>query len=174
MQNMPESFLLKQAKLQQEIEDEKYVRKQSKPCPSCGAAIDKIGGCNKVVCPMCKGRMCWVCETGIDGYEHFQRGGCRLMDLGQMVEWQEQWERLVAEQQAMAPPAPDLAGRLLEVADVGVRCPQCRSWCPKVARNNHLKCLLCQTDFCFLCQEVLRGRASVKNHFNCKRCPQHS
>ena len=168
-----ESLRLKQA-----LQDEKFVRERSKPCPSCGAAIEKTGGCNKVVCAMCKGRMCWKCEAAIDGYEHFRGGGCVLLDEPQITEWEEEWERMVAEHRAVAadlPPPPGAQGRRAADAADGARCPQCRGWCRKVARNNHLKCPWCQGDFCYLCGSVLQGRAAIKNHFGkSKSCPQHS
>ena len=44
-------------------------------CPSCPAIIvDRIDGCNKVVCLMCKSAMCWLCGKDISGekYAHFE------------------------------------------------------------------------------------------------------
>jgi IBR domain, a half RING-finger domain/Zinc finger, C3HC4 type (RING finger) len=44
-------------------------------CPSCGALIEKNGGCNHMICSQCKSHICWGCmgvfESGII-YEHLE------------------------------------------------------------------------------------------------------
>lgn len=35
----------------------------TKPCSSCGMALEKIDGCDYVVCSWCKTSLCWSCET---------------------------------------------------------------------------------------------------------------
>lgn len=46
------------------------------PCPGCGMLLDKISGCNHVVCGVCKTHMCWKC-MGVfaagEIYEHMSR-----------------------------------------------------------------------------------------------------
>ena len=57
---------------------EAWVLSQTKPCP-CGHHVQKIDGCNKMVCSVCGEKFCWKCLKKIDGYEHFRAaGGCRL------------------------------------------------------------------------------------------------
>ncbi|KAI9064073.1 hypothetical protein FKP32DRAFT_1625776 [Trametes sanguinea] len=52
----------------------------ARPCPGCGAHLEKNGGCNHMTCAHCGAHMCWVCmrvfqETDSGGgvYAHMQR-----------------------------------------------------------------------------------------------------
>lgn len=47
--------------------NERYVRKISKACPSCKAAIQKTEGCNHMTCFVCKFEFCWLCLVGWNG-----------------------------------------------------------------------------------------------------------
>ena len=40
---------------------EKYIKKETKPCPSCGVRIVKTGGCDSMVCTIrtCNSRFNW-------------------------------------------------------------------------------------------------------------------
>lgn len=55
-----------------------------KPCPNCAAPIEKIAGCNHMMCSACRTHMCWVClsgfPTGDAVYEHMRskHGGIGL------------------------------------------------------------------------------------------------
>lgn len=53
-----------------------------KQCPKCYHGTEKIDGCNKMTCSRCSVYWCWLCGSIIDGYGHFQEGGCndRLFD----------------------------------------------------------------------------------------------
>ena len=48
-----------------------------KLCPKCSIGIEKIEGCNKMMCASCKTIMCWVCmrmfPTVGDCYEHLSK-----------------------------------------------------------------------------------------------------
>ncbi|XP_042221163.1 ATP-dependent RNA helicase DEAH12, chloroplastic-like [Homarus americanus] len=48
-----------------------------KLCPNCSTAIEKIAGCNKMLCGGCKKCLCWVCmqifNTEQECYGHLQR-----------------------------------------------------------------------------------------------------
>jgi hypothetical protein len=53
-------------KLQLQFSDqlsENLLRRYTKPCPHCGAAIFKESGCDHVVCPKCDGDFCFKCGT---------------------------------------------------------------------------------------------------------------
>ncbi|KAL2862776.1 uncharacterized protein BJX67DRAFT_291919 [Aspergillus lucknowensis] len=45
-------------------------------CPKCQVKIVKEDGCNKMSCPQCHTRMCYICQKDItkEGYNHFGRG----------------------------------------------------------------------------------------------------
>lgn len=46
----------------------------SKTCPSCGASIQKIDGCNKMTCMKCRAHFCWLCEEYLprnNPYSHY-------------------------------------------------------------------------------------------------------
>ncbi|KAF2842265.1 hypothetical protein M501DRAFT_402071 [Patellaria atrata CBS 101060] len=51
-------------------------------CNKCGTAFLKEGGCNKMMCTMCKAYQCYVCSKSVKGqnYDHFHRGPCPLYD----------------------------------------------------------------------------------------------
>ncbi|KAF8599702.1 hypothetical protein BDV93DRAFT_560014 [Ceratobasidium sp. AG-I] len=55
-----------------------------KPCPNCKASIEKIAGCNHMMCSACRTHMCWVCvksfPTGDEVYDHMRKkhGGIGL------------------------------------------------------------------------------------------------
>ena len=56
------------------VETVKLLNKDTKPCPSCGAMIFKISGCNQMWCPDCHTVFDWASghiETGIIHNPHF-------------------------------------------------------------------------------------------------------
>jgi len=53
---------------------EKYIEKESKPCPHCKIPIEKSEGCNKMTCK-CGAYFCFICSKQLDKgnpYFHFQ------------------------------------------------------------------------------------------------------
>lgn len=46
-------------------------------CVRCQKPIIKMDGCNRITCP-CGQNSCYVCKKAINGYEHFNHGGCQL------------------------------------------------------------------------------------------------
>ncbi|XP_014255114.1 E3 ubiquitin-protein ligase RNF14-like [Cimex lectularius] len=53
---------------------ENWIKTNSKLCPNCKAAIEKMDGCNKMACTKCKIFFCWICLSILDPekpYRHF-------------------------------------------------------------------------------------------------------
>ncbi|KAH7285182.1 hypothetical protein KP509_33G016900 [Ceratopteris richardii] len=52
-----------------------HGKQHVKCCPSCGSTIEKVEGCNHVLCN-CKAHLCWLClcsfKSGDDCYAHLQ------------------------------------------------------------------------------------------------------
>ncbi|XP_041375612.1 E3 ubiquitin-protein ligase RNF14-like [Gigantopelta aegis] len=63
--------------IQQAVEESftnEWLNQFSKQCPSCGAHIQKIDGCNKMTCTKCRNYFCWICEKSLsrtNPYKHF-------------------------------------------------------------------------------------------------------
>ncbi|PAA87718.1 hypothetical protein BOX15_Mlig018605g2, partial [Macrostomum lignano] len=60
--------------LEEECRTQDYMKSQQK-CPACKAYVEKISGCNKMVCFSCKAYFCWLCSTLLDQfdpYRHFR------------------------------------------------------------------------------------------------------
>ncbi|XP_002667383.2 E3 ubiquitin-protein ligase RNF14-like [Danio rerio] len=61
-----------------EMEDtssDDWLIKNCKRCPACGTNIQRIGGCNKMICSCCRQYFCWYCLAvlnGTDTYLHFK------------------------------------------------------------------------------------------------------
>ena len=43
------------------VSTERWIAKNSRPCPSCSIPIQKTYGCNHMVCWKCNHQFCWVC-----------------------------------------------------------------------------------------------------------------
>lgn len=56
-------------------ETEKWIKRNSQKCPACRVDIEKIDGCNKMLCTKCKTVFCWLCLTSLSKtspYTHYQ------------------------------------------------------------------------------------------------------
>ena len=60
-------------------ENEVWLKGNTRPCPRCSAAIEKDGGCSKMVCSQCNLKFCWECMESLsdleDPYEHYWKEG---------------------------------------------------------------------------------------------------
>jgi E3 ubiquitin-protein ligase RNF14 len=156
------------------------VRSKTKECPTCGVAISKSGGCNKVVCSLCSAKMCWLCGKVIRGYEHFldggDGGGCTMFEKAEIGAWQMEWDAAAGQAQEAGGNGQGGRDRACRRPGRfrGLRCPRCGRANYKLESNSHMKCRKCLTDACFHCRAVLRGPRAVKGHFAPGGCPQHS
>ena len=104
----------------------------------------------------------------ISGYEHFREGKCNLWSNTLVANANVPERRQHEGQRAVQ--------RVLELAPEqrrnAINCPTCAQQSIKMERNNHIKCWLCQTNFCFMCRKAING--NVTNHFKRSTCKQHS
>lgn len=42
------------------------IGRMTKPCPGCGTPVEKLGGCNQMVCLHCNCSFCWLCMEQVD------------------------------------------------------------------------------------------------------------
>jgi len=60
--------VLRVARAEAASRDASWLSRNTKACPGCGSRIQKNGGCNHMVCSLCRRHFCWVC--GGDWAEH--------------------------------------------------------------------------------------------------------
>ena len=53
-----------------------------KRCPKCQIIIQKIKGCNRMVCPNCQYIFCWLCKNKCN-YNHYKSGNCQGKDFNE-------------------------------------------------------------------------------------------
>jgi len=54
--------------------EEAMTKARVRSCPNCAKKFYKVEGCNKMCCPSCQTKICYVCRKRIDshvGYKHF-------------------------------------------------------------------------------------------------------
>jgi E3 ubiquitin-protein ligase RNF216 len=49
-------------------------------CNKCKNKFIKEIGCNKMTCPRCGNKQCYICSETIKDYSHFDRGTCQMSD----------------------------------------------------------------------------------------------
>lgn len=166
---------------EQEMMSLAEIEKSSKQCPSCGMAIQRSEGCNKMVCSACAAAFCYLCGKQISGYEHFRAGGtCVLFDEAEILRWERRWEEQIG-WHAAAAFRNDVMGEGQHVDNrreqglrlASVHCPRCGQTNYKFARNNHMCCWSCSQHFCAVCFQVLHRKGGGL-HFGPKGCKQHS
>jgi len=159
----------------EELATLRLLARNCKSCPRCGMGIEKSEGCSKVLCSACKVHFCWRCGKEINGYDHFATSECRLFDDEEIRRWNQQVHQ-VDRAQARAHEAFFLAQFInpAELAEQVRECPRCRAMVLRQAKNNHLRCHACQTQFCARCFEVLPNSRPGDHFQKLKICPQHS
>ncbi|XP_052795649.1 E3 ubiquitin-protein ligase RNF14-like [Mya arenaria] len=72
--------------IQQALEESftnEWLNEHSKQCPSCGAHIQKIDGCNKMTCMKCRAYFCWLCNDSLsrsNPYLHYSTAGSKCLN----------------------------------------------------------------------------------------------
>jgi E3 ubiquitin-protein ligase RNF14 len=93
-------------KKEQEAKSMSLIKSTAKQCPSCGMAIMRSQGCNKMTCGSCGAFFCYKCGKQVEGYEHFRAGGagtgggsessssspCVLFDDVEIARWELQFQ----------------------------------------------------------------------------------
>lgn len=173
-----------------QIQSARVIQATTRPCPGCGAAIDKTEGCNKMLCANCGAYFCWKCRKVIHGYEHFREGACTLFDQAEI----DRWNAMMAAREGPAwvdIRQRDIPWRPVHAGPRGARaahdggaataahrrgtCPICGRPNQKGGSNNLMTCAFCRQRYCYLCREPLRGRGPG-THFTgaWARCRQHT
>lgn len=55
-----------------------YIRKNTSPCPTCSAPVQKTMGCNHMICFQCNSHFCYLCSSWLiadNPYQHFNKPG---------------------------------------------------------------------------------------------------
>lgn len=119
----------------------------------------------------CGCMLCYVCGQKIPGYGHFEGNAKCLL-------WtpQPQVSRVIERPQHEAQVRVERVLNLMpEQRRNVIGCPMCGQRNLKINRNNHIKCWLCKTNFCFECRKKIVER-SVSAHYAASgsKCKQHS
>lgn len=61
------------------------IKKEAKPCPSCGEMISKIDGCDQMWCIKCHVQFSWRTGTQLNGYNHNPEYFRWLRETGQNI-----------------------------------------------------------------------------------------
>lgn len=185
-------------KKEQEAKSMSLIKSTAKQCPSCGMAIMRSQGCNKMTCGSCGAFFCYKCGKQVEGYEHFRAGAgdessspCVLFDDVEIARWELQFQlqafQMYDDNQQddrlnMGHHHPQRRGggggggsNNNNNGGGGSNCPCCGQFNARVAGNNHLRCYACAGHYCHSCRMPLRkGGGDVVAHFKPgKPCRQH-
>lgn len=114
--------------------------------------------------------LCYVCGQKISGYDHFQNNTKCLLWTYQPTPGPRVVEQPRHEVQIQVERVLNI---MPEQRRNVINCVTCGQRNLKLARNNHIKCWLCKTNFCFECRKKIVGNFSA--HFSTvSKCKQHS
>ena len=137
-----------------------------KPCPKCRCWVMRDTGCNHMNCALCKTDFCYKCGKpggfGCCEYEAVSAPkdiedltDLQAVKVGRVNLVQTTWAENIIQYDA-------------EAEEI-TKCPKCKSKIQRIGGNNHGNCIVCKTQFCFLCLTVMKGTG----HFQSSGCRQH-
>jgi hypothetical protein len=53
---------------------------EARECWNCKTRIFKVEGCNKMTCPKCSNKMCYICQCPVSDYSHFYGQSSKPVD----------------------------------------------------------------------------------------------
>ncbi|XP_063690044.1 E3 ubiquitin-protein ligase RNF14-like [Bolinopsis microptera] len=137
-----------------------------KPCPKCRCWVMRDTGCNHMKCALCKTDFCYICGRpggyGCCEYEAVSVPNdmedltdLQAVEVGRVNLIETKWSENIIQYDAKA--------------EEITKCPKCKSKIQRIDGNNHGNCIVCKTQFCFLCLTVTKGTG----HFQSRGCRQH-
>jgi E3 ubiquitin-protein ligase RNF14 len=165
------------------------INKSSKRCPSCGAAVNKTAGCNKMKC-LCGHAFCYSCGIDITeqfdlygnkiegtGYDHFygDTSNCDLFDQQALRDWNRQNGGGGGNGHNVNFNRNMQRGRYGNVGfdqNAITKCPRCKQQnTRKSDKNNYIHCWACNTKYCHNCRCLVLNYA--QHYAKGKKCPTH-
>lgn len=158
LQRQKASGKLTQTEMAQEILNIRELYKDVRLCPTCRVAINRISGCNKMMCTSCGQLFCFRCCKAISGYSHFKN--CGLFEARDTTEWDTQMTQMQNGIQERAQNQP-LGG--------SIRCPRCREKTFK-DDDKYVFCWACRASYCTLCKRSVEGKILKRGHWGSPEC----
>ena len=138
-----------------------------KRCPKCKCWVMKDQGCNHMQCALCGTDFCYFC-----GAQALYCCGSAVpqvpFDMEDLNKPQEAWVNNVPVSSLLPEQVVNEISFDAKEKDIR-KCPKCKSKIQRVNENNHGKCAVCKTQFCFLCSAIIKGTV----HFKLQGCRQH-
>ena len=169
-EHIPEQELTRQKEIKQEsILSELMMNAFMKRCPKCKCCVMREFGCNHMICTLCSTEFCYAC--GNSSCEHGILCDTRVptapVDIENLDDEQKQFlEKFTDFVKPAAAVQNEITGNF---PDEQTKCAFCKSNIERLGLNNHAKCVVCKTQFCFLCKTIIKGTC----HFSPQGCPQH-
>lgn len=164
-----------------ESQQKKYLKKQvmlselmmrsfMAQCPKCKCWVMRSYGCNHMKCSLCPTEFCYVCgkSTKLHGF----LGYCELevpnapFDMNDLSTDQKAFLQKIKGPDAV-PPVQNMV--IENFPEEKTKCVGCKNSIQRIEYNNHAKCVICKSEFCFLCRMIVKGT----NHFSLLGCQQH-
>lgn len=160
-----------------------FMQKCTKVCPNkkCAFQIQKIDGCNKMLCGLCQTKFCWNCNEILNGlanpYDHFANNTvCVLFgNVAVQNNLTEQELHAMEDENRFAEMLTASENELMNPLDIFM-CPGCCcSYIRDRSKLNIINCIVCNKKLCFMCKKVLSTSLTtpnedLKEHFEVSFC----